>query len=110
MGELSGKARRKGPIGDTVVIGQFALRHVKGAENEVEDRESSGEVLLTAPVCRGVVPAVKNWPRDDVFERTERPVEIGVDERGMRDGEGAEHQEHVWRNAGNQQHNVGEYR
>ncbi len=96
-------------IRNAVIIRQFALRHVEGAENQVEHRKRRGEILLAAAVCRGVVPAVKDRSGDDVFERTELPVEIGVDEGGMGDGQRSQHHEHVGRNTGHQQDDVGEY-
>src|SRR3954468_15461132 len=65
----------------TIIVGQDAFRHAEGTEQEVPDRESSCKVGVAALVLSGVVPAMKDRRRDDVFERSEGPVEIGVDER-----------------------------
>src|ERR1700722_17099570 len=110
MRELAGKACRKRSIGNAVIIGQLAFRHVEGAENDVEDREGCREVLFPTLVGRVVMPAVEYRSGDNVFERPKRPVEIGMHERGMRDGERSEYHEDIGRYAGNQQYDVGKHR
>ena len=70
----------------------------------------SGKVpakLVSPPSSRrGVVPAVEHRRRHHVFERAERPVQVGVHERRMKDIERAEPEHHARRNPGHQQHDV----
>ncbi len=56
--ELAGERRRIFALGDAVVIGQLAFRHVEGAEQHVEDRKRGGKILLAAAIRCGVVPAI----------------------------------------------------
>src|ERR1700692_4307127 len=85
MHQLGAEALRERPVVDAVLVGKLAGRHVEGAEYDVEDREGRGKVFLAAAVRRRVVPAVKDRTCDDVFERTERPIEVSVDECRMGD-------------------------
>ena len=107
---LRGKAWRKGPVGNAIGAGQGRSRQVKGAEDQVEHREGCGEILLAAALGGGVMPAMEDRRRDHVFERTERPVEIGVHKSRMRNGDRPQHDEHVGRDAGKEQHDVGDHR
>src|SRR5580692_3147259 len=83
MHQLAGKAYREFALADPVIVGQLTGRHVKRPEDHVQDRERRGEVLLAAAVGGRVVPAMEHGTRDHVFERAERPVEIGVNEGRM---------------------------
>ncbi|WP_204312830.1 hypothetical protein, partial [Escherichia coli] len=53
-----------------------------------------------------VVPAMEDRRSDDVFEGAERPVEIGVNERRMEDGERSKPEHHVRGDAREQQRDV----
>ena len=56
---MRAEARREFAVVDPVTIGLFARRHVERAEDEIENRKSGGEVLFTAAVGCGVMPAVE---------------------------------------------------
>src|SRR5579862_7403392 len=77
--QLAAKALRKLLVVDAIGVGQLVRGHVPGAEQNIPDRERAGEVARAAAIGRGMVPAVENRPGDHVFERAERPVEIGMD-------------------------------
>ena len=98
------EARREFLIVDAVAVGQVAGRHVERAKDEIENRERGGEILLAAAIGGGVVPAVEDRRRNHVFERAERPVEVGMHESRMGDGDRSEYDENVGRDAGKQQH------
>src|SRR5258707_6657602 len=81
IGQLSADRGGHGLIvGDAIVLGKHVVGHPKGAEQDVPDRKRPGEVGIAARVERGVVPAVEHRGCQDIFERAERPVQIGVDE------------------------------
>src|SRR5260370_25176821 len=77
----------EGRGGDTVMVWQRVCRHVISAEHQIENRERGGEVLRSAPLGSGMVPAMEDRTGDDVPEQAQRPVEIGVHECRMRDGD-----------------------
>src|SRR5579862_5607224 len=77
MGELGRKRLGKFALGDAVMIGQLAGRHIEGAEHDIEHREGRGKIPLAAALLGGVVPAVEHRAGDEVFERSQLPVEIG---------------------------------
>src|SRR5437764_9725777 len=85
--QLRAESGWKVALADPVGVRQCIFRHVERAEQEVEEWKRRGKILLPSPFRHGVMPAVKNRTDDDVFERTERPVEIRVHESGVRDGE-----------------------
>ena len=62
--------------------------------------------MLSSAVGRSVMPAVKHRAGNDVFEWTQGPVQIGMHEGGMGDGEGTQEYQHVWGNSGEQQHDI----
>src|SRR5262245_18184289 len=53
---------------------------VEGAEQEIEEREEPGEVLVEPFLLRRVVPAVEGGARDHVAQGTEGPGQVRVDE------------------------------
>src|ERR1700681_105838 len=92
---LLAEARRKASIRDAVFGRKLVLRHVEGAEQDIEDRKRRCIVLLAALLRGGVVPAVENRARQHVAEGSERPFEIGMHEGRMRDDEWPEKDQHV---------------
>src|SRR3982751_4776376 len=87
--QLRAEAGGKIALADAIGLRQLIRRHVEGAEDQVEKRKSRGKILLPSPFRHGVMPAVKNRTSDDVLKGPERPIQIGVHEGGMGDGEGA---------------------
>ena len=59
MHELGAEARRKDAIRDAIARRKYSRRHVEGAENDIEQRKSSGEILFAAGSRRRVMPAMK---------------------------------------------------
>src|SRR5258706_12753172 len=66
--KLRAETFRERRVGDTILIGQHLRRHVTGAEHHIQDRKRRGEVLRSAALRRGMVPAMKNRTGNDVFE------------------------------------------
>jgi hypothetical protein len=93
-------------IVDAVLAGQPVYWHPECPEQNVPDRKSAGEIGIAAHIRRGVMPAVKHRRRDHISERAEVPVEIGVDERRMKEIQRTEPQHHVRRDTGGQQDDV----
>src|SRR5665647_2658856 len=92
IGQLSANLVRKGQlIVDAIMIGQLAFRHPEGPEKDIPDRESPGKVGIAALFKRAVMPAVEHRRRQHVFERAQRPVEIGVNKGQRKNVEGPTH-------------------
>src|SRR5579863_4205868 len=87
----------------SVVLRQPAFRHPEGPEQDVPDRKRTGEVGVAALLQRRVMPAVKHWRRQHIFEWPERPVQVGMHERGMEGREWADPKHDVRRDASHQQ-------
>src|SRR5882724_5350200 len=87
MDHLGTEIAGKGLIRHAIGTRQRLLRQVECSEYEVEHREGRCKVLLAALIGRCVMPAMKDRASDQIAQRPERPVEIGVDERRMRDRE-----------------------
>src|SRR5580704_7219427 len=100
MHELGAEGLRERFVVDAVLIGELAGRHIERAEHDIEDRKGRGKVLLAAAFRRRVVPAMEDRARDHVLERTESPIEVGVDERRRGGRERPQYQEHVGRDSG----------
>src|SRR5690349_9760233 len=107
MDHLGPEVAGKAPIVYAVGGGQRLLRQVERPEDKVEHREGRREVLLATLIGRGVMPAMKDRASDHVAQWPERPVEIGVDERRMRDREWPEDHQRIGRYSGQQQDDVG---
>ncbi len=65
-----------------VVIRQPAFGHVEGAEHQVQEGEGRREVLVAHLGVAGVVPAVEDRAGEDVLQRPEGPVQVGVHHGG----------------------------
>src|SRR6266436_2516547 len=87
MNHLGAEIAGKGLIGHAIGTRQRLLGQVERPEYEVEHREGRCEVLLATLIGRCVMPTMKERTSDQIAQRPERPVEIGVDERRMRDRE-----------------------
>src|SRR5215475_12510170 len=87
MNHLGAEIARKGLIGHPIGSRQRLFRQVERAEDEIEERERRREVLLATLIGRGVVPAMEYRTGNHIAQRPQRPVEIGMDERRMRNGE-----------------------
>src|SRR5207244_5924602 len=78
IGQLSDDlAGERGLIVHAILVRQRAFRHPEGPEQDVPERKGAREIGVAALLAGGVVPAVKHRRRQDVFERAERPVEVG---------------------------------
>src|SRR5271154_855825 len=78
IGQLPDDLGRECLIADAIGLGEVVFRHPEGSEQQIPDREGSGEIGIAALFERGVMPAMKHRRRQHVFERAERPVQIGV--------------------------------
>src|SRR5664279_3687761 len=83
IGQLPADLGRYRCVVHAVGIREHVFRHPERPKKDIPDRKRSGKVGIAAPFQRGVVPAVEHRRRQHVFERTKRPVEIGVNERRM---------------------------
>lgn len=109
MHELGAEARRKVTIRDAIASGKFARRHVEGAENDIEHRKSSGEILFAAGCRRRVMPAMKDRRGDHVFKGAKGPIEIGVHEGRVREGKRRKQNQNVRRNTGKNHDDAGQH-
>src|SRR5262245_2598601 len=107
MNHLGAEVARKGLVGHAIASRQCLLRQVERAEDEIEDRERRREVLLATLIGRGVVPAMEYRTGNHIAQRTQRPVEIGMDERRMRNGERPEDHQRIGRDARDEQDDIG---
>src|SRR5438046_2376909 len=89
-----------------VIVRQPALRHAERAEQDVPEREGAREIGIAALFQRGVMPAVEDRRGKHVFKRAERPVQVGVNERGVEGRERPDPQHDVGRDARYQQDDV----
>src|SRR5438128_745308 len=88
IGQLSDDfAGKRRLIVQAILVRQCASRHPEGPKQDVPERKGASKIGVAASRAGGVVPAVKHRRRQDVFERTQRPVEVGVNERRMEDVE-----------------------
>src|ERR1700742_897443 len=83
VSELPNNFIRNARIVGAVVLRQPALGHPKGPEQDVPERKGAREIGVAAVVDRGVMPTVKHRRRQYIFERPERPVQVGMHEGGM---------------------------
>src|SRR5215207_7259035 len=97
------------PVRHSIGFRQLLLWHVKGAEDKIENGKRRGEVPFAALLGCGVVPTVEHRTGDQVPERPESPVQIGVNESRMRDGEWPQKNQDIRRNAGEEEHYVNRY-
>src|SRR5262249_5143674 len=93
--QLGTETRREFAVGDAIGGRHRILGHVISAEQNIEDRERRGEVLLAALLGCGVMPAVEDRARKHVAEWAQRPIEIGMYEGGVRDRKRAQEHQHV---------------
>src|SRR5687768_8031208 len=84
--QLAAEARGDG-VSDAIAVGAFPRRHIEGAEQHVEDREGGREVARAAAVRRRMMPAMEDGTGEEVFERAQGPVQIGMHKSRMADGE-----------------------
>src|ERR1700753_3458014 len=56
IGQLSDNFAGKGLIADAVAVGELVFRHPERPEQQVPNREGSGEVGIAALIERGVMP------------------------------------------------------
>src|SRR6185503_20419279 len=78
MDQLLDKAVRDGLSEDAESLRLPADRHVEGAKRKIDEWEETGEVLVESLCFRRVVPAMKHGAGNDEAQRTERPVDVGV--------------------------------
>src|SRR5262245_46318171 len=108
MNHLRAKIAWKILVGHAIGGRQSVLGQVERAEDQIEDRERRREVLLATLIGRSVVPAMKDGAGNHIAQWPQRPVEIGVDERRVRDRERPEDQQRIGREASQQEEYVGE--
>ena len=69
--KLPAESGGKRLVVDAVLVGKLAGRHIERAEQNIENRESGGKVLLTTAFRSRVVPAME----DGAGKRTLHPVQ-----------------------------------
>src|SRR3954447_22735599 len=73
---LGTETGRKTLVRHAIVGRQRLLRHVKGAEEKIENGECGGEVSFAAVPSSGVMPTVEYRTGEQVTERSQRPIQI----------------------------------
>ena len=63
---------------DAVIPGSCVGRHMSRAEDEVPERELSGEILVIGFTAIGVMPMVKLRGSDQPGERSKPDIDVGV--------------------------------
>src|SRR5882724_8117827 len=98
IGQLPANLGRNQLVVDAIMIGQLIFRHPVGPEQNIPERKRSGEVGIAALRERCVLPAVEHRRCKHVFKRTQRPAQIGVNERRMKHVERRDPEHDVRRN------------
>ncbi len=73
---------------DAEIGGGLSGGEIGGVEEQVPEREETGEISVDGFGGAGVVPAMEGRGDEDVAERAECPVHVGVDEDGVETEEG----------------------
>src|SRR5271166_1659702 len=89
--ELTPKILREVDFSCPELFGEFAGRHIKCAEQQVENRKRGREILVESFLFRGVMPAMKHGTCKHVAQRAKRPVQVSVGHGGIDEIEGRQH-------------------
>ena len=77
---------------DAKILRQPMPRHIVGAENNVPEREESGEIFIDGRRVLRVMPAMEDGRRDHGAQRPEIPVHVGMQEDGVKSQEAGDPQ------------------
>src|ERR1700751_1503887 len=83
VSELPNNFIRNFPIIGAVASGQPVFRHPERTKQDVPNRKRPGKISAAAFLSKRVIPSVKDRGGEHVFERAERPVQIGMDKGGV---------------------------
>src|SRR5215475_9101452 len=83
IGELAADLPRHRRFVLAVILGQLALGHPERSEQNVPERERASEIAVAALFQSGVMPAMEYRGRQHIFERPQRPVQVGMHESRM---------------------------